>query len=97
MCFVQSRGFKVKIASMTSLDIENKNRTREHEQDVENSRERNITIKKRQCVKHWVFFSLKSFLRDERATFDQETEEQVSDIRRELVNWKPYNKSATHF
>lgn len=52
MCFVQSRGFKVKIASMTSLDIENKNRTREHEQDVENSRERNITIKKRQCVKH---------------------------------------------
>lgn len=79
---------------MTSLDNENEDIPREHERHGEDPRERNITIDEALSL-----FStrLKSDLRDERANFKQELEEQVSDIRREIVIRKSDNKSATNF
>lgn len=79
---------------MTSLDTKNEDIPREHERHGEDPRERNITIDEALSL-----FStrLKSVLRDERANFKQELEEQVSDIRREIVIRKSDNKSATNF
>lgn len=76
------------------MDTDNEDIPREHERHGEDPRERNITIDEALSL-----FStrLKSVLRDERANFKQELEEQVSDIRQEIAIRKSDNKSATNF
>lgn len=67
---------RLKITSMTSLDIGNEDVPREHKWHAEDSRKRTITIDEALSL-----------------SFKQESEEQVSDIRRELVFRKSDNKS----
>lgn len=71
---------RLKITSMTSLDIGNKDVPREHKWHAEDSRKRTITIDEALSL-----------------SFKQESEEQVSDIRRELVFRKSDNKSTNNF